>query len=413
MGLGKTAQALAAVRRLIRTGTVGWGLVVVPGTLVANWIAEGRRWAPELCLVAVRPIGKDRERTWRRSAGRAHLLITNYEQMREPPSIFRDSPPDLLIADEAHRLRRAESQAMRGFRTLRSARLWLLTGTPVERSAEDLAVLMSLLEPRRFSPDDRKLHASSLRARARSFVLRRRKDDVLSELPPVVENEEQLDLTVIQRHAYRNAAIEYQRESASGSRSYLALFTRLTALCDIEPKSGSSAKLDRIVELIEQIANAGEKAVVFSHLLRPLRELSRRLTETQRGHVMIYGDLGMSERQAAISRFKRDSECVALLASSRVGSEGLTLIEANHAIFVNRWWNPSGNKQARDRLVRIGQEKTVWVWTFVCRGTVETRLRTILRAKTETFKDLVEAIAMDSSTPEVSRLAEQEARRDT
>ena len=401
MGLGKTAQALGAARRLIRSGRVTWALVVAPRTLIMNWVAESKKWAPELCVLTLQPVGDDRGDIWKRAVGRGHLLVTSYEQLRDPPVALLRSPPDLLIADEAHRLRRRESQSNQGFRSIKAEWLWALSGTPVERDAEDLAVLMSLLDERRFSSEDGVMHPSALRSRARPYMLRRRKDEVLGELPPVIETEEELDLTEVQRVAYRSAIQAHARRS--NTSSYLALFSELRALCDIEPKSGNSTKLDRICDLLDEIAVGGEKAVVFSYLLSPLHELQRRLQRTGIGHEMLTGNMALLEREKAVERFKRDERRTVLLASSRIASEGLTLVEANHILFVNRWWNPSSNIQARDRVFRIGQRKTVWVWTFACRGTVETRLKEILDTKQKTFDDLVEAIGKPD-VPEIVAL---------
>lgn len=398
MGLGKTAQALAGVRRLIRGGRIRWAIVVAPRTLVANWIAEAALWAPELCVLAALPSAQEREAIWTRVVGRAHIVVTSYEQLRDPPRALSLLSPDLLIADEAHRLRRGESQSTQGFRSVRSEWLWALSGTPVERDAEDLAVLMSLLEPSRFSSEDKDLHPSSLRAHARPYLLRRLKSDVMSELPPVIEREERLELTAEQASAYRQAIAKHGMLRGSGS--YISLFGELRTLCDVEPLSGKSSKLERISELLSDIAAAGEKAVVFSYILAPLRELARRLDRSSTiKYTILTGDMSLPEREAALSRFKGSRDCSALLASSRVGAEGLTLVEANHVLFVNRWWNPSANAQARDRVVRIGQAKTVFVWTFSCKGTVESRLDAILRSKQQTFEDLIQSLA----TPEAGR----------
>ena len=137
---------------------------------------------------------------------------------------------------------------------------------------------------------------------------------------------------------------------------------------------------------------AGERAVVFSYLLAPLYELRRRLQQVGTRYETLTGKMTLLERKEALERFRNDGRCVALLASSRVASEGLTLTEANHVIFINRWWNPSANAQARDRVVRIGQTKTVCVRSFSCRGTVESRLGQILDEKQRTFDELVEAV---------------------
>ena len=392
MGLGKTAQALAATRRLIRFGQIEWALAVVPGTLIDNWKYESKKWSPELAVATALPPSRSREQDWKRLIGRAHLIVTSYEQLREPPAALLENPPGLLVADEAHRLRRGESQAHQGLRNIRARRFWALTGTPVERDAEDLAVLMSLLEPSRFSPADKRLHPTALRARVRPYLLRRHKTEVLDELPDVIEENEILVLNPKQVLAYQKAIRNYTRQP---SFNFLSLFNELRAICDVDPSTGESSKLDRVVEVLDDIASAGEKAVVFSYVLEPLRTLAKRLSRNgvEIGYVTLTGEIFLEERNAVIQRFKTDQACTALLASTRVASEGLTLTEANHVIFINRWWNPSANAQARDRVVRIGQERTVRVKSFVCQDTVEDRLEAMLDSKKLTFNQLVEALA--------------------
>ena len=393
MGLGKTAQALAAARRLVRRGTVGWILVVVPRTLIANWLAEAKAWAPELTVSTALPTGSNRDAHWSRLVRRAHVLLTSYEQLRDPPAALLRNPPDLVIADEAHRLRNYGSQSTQGFRKLRTNWFWALTGTPVERDAEDLVVLLSLLDSARFSAADKSLPSSSLRARLRPYMLRRSKNHVLKDLPSVIEEKEILDLTDEQLYAYRNSVV--QHVTSARQSSFLPLFNKLRMLCDIEPVTGSSSKLDRVIELLCDIQGMKEKAVVFSYILDPLKWLERRLAElhVQVGYSVITGDMSLEQRELAIIKFKSDAECTALLASTRIASEGLTLTEANHVVFVNQWWNPSSNSQARDRVVRIGQTRIVSIRSFMCRGTVEERLEHLLKEKALTFEELVESLS--------------------
>lgn len=403
MGLGKTAQALSGARRLLRWGEISWVLVVAPRTLVANWVAETYRWAPELTVATALPLGADRAVRWSRLARRAHILVTSYEQLREPPKVLYKNVPSLIIADEAHRLRKAGTLSTEGIRTLRLERFWALTGTPVEKNAQDLATLFSLLHPSWFSSDDKSLHVASLRARVRPYFLRRRKSSVLKELPPVIEAHETLELTSQQSAAYRRAIVNHRLSKAGGN--FLALFNRLRMLCDVDPASGASSKLDRTVELIDDIAKAGEKAVVFSYLIEPLRWLEKRLGayDPSLQYVVLTGEMALDERNTALEMFRSRQECSALLASTRVASEGLTLTEASHVIFINRWWNPSSNTQARDRVVRIGQRRTVRIVFFTCQGTVEDRLDTLLKRKTLTFDQLIEVLSKPSN--ETKRLA--------
>ena len=402
MGLGKTAQALAAVRRLIRWGMIAWALVVVPRTLIANWRAEAKLWAPELTIATALTLGPQREARWSRLVRRAHLLLTSYEQLRNPAEALSRNLPELIIADEAHRLRNLGARSTQGFSSLNVKRFWALTGTPVERDAEDLAVLLSLLDPMRFSADDKSLPTISLRAQVRPYLLRRRKQSVLRELPNTVEINEILELTSKQRVAYNQAILNHAQSSAKGG--FLPLFNRLRMLCDVDPSSGSSSKLDRVVELVADIATLGEKAVVFSYVIEPLSWLRRRLSKKLSliGNELLTGSMSLDERALALKRFRSDPACNLLLASTRVASEGLTLTEANHVIFINRWWNPSSNAQARDRVMRIGQSKKVSVVSFTCRETVEERLDGLLKEKALTFDELIEALS--KSTEETEEL---------
>jgi len=327
---------------------------------------------------------------------RAHILLASYESVREPSEEMIRSPPDIVVADEAHRLRKSESLAHLALRRIRSQHLWAITGTPVERHAEDLAALMSLIDPKRFAVDDDRLGIETLRARTRPYLLRRTKEDVLPEVPKPDEQIEEVELHSSQREAYDRALREFR---PSGSSGYLPLFNKLRSICDLEETSGASSKLDRAVELINAAARNGQKTVVFSYLLDPLRMLQARLRE-ESGDVatLLTGDLSLAARRRVVDRFKTDEQCTVLLASLRVGGEGLTLTEASRVIFINRWWNPSNNSQAVDRVVRIGQHKPVTVHYLTCANTVEDRLQPLLDRKQLTFAQLIDALKHQPDT---------------
>ena len=397
MGLGKTVQVIAAVRLLFNRAMLRNALVVCPKGLVATWEQELGRWAPELGVAILTPPAQIREDAWKAVAGRSHVLLTNYEQLRHPPAVLRKNAPDLLVADEAHRLRNRDARITSGSFQLKPGRFWALTGTPLERDLEDLATLLSLVTPARFTPADGKLHPSSLRSRARPYVLRRRKQEVLEELPPVLDTVEMLDLSEAQERAYRDAVKQYRRRGEKGDE--LALLTRLQALCDIHPESRESCKADRILHLLGRIREQREKAVVFSHRLEALRELRRRITKRwgEEAGILLVGEMDGVERERAVTHFRSSDAALALLASTRIGGEGLTLVEANHVFLFNQWWNPSANDQARDRVVRIGQRRKVRVYRFCCRGTIEEALERILKSKRELFDDAVERLAQSES----------------
>ncbi len=236
------------------------------------------------------------------------------------------------------------------------------------------------------------IESLGLRADARPYLLRRLKKDVLGELPDVIDTKELLELTPQQQLAYSSAR---SQPLPKDEGEVLHRLTLLRSICDVEPQSGASTKLDRIVEILQAVQEAGEKAVVFSYLLRPLDVLARRLVKEypNLGAVTLKGELSTDERGRVLREFKSDKRIVALLCSSRVGGEGLTLTEANHVIFINEWWNPSANTQARDRVVRLGQEKIVHVHRFRCKETIEEALDHILKRKSEIFANVVDALA--------------------
>ena len=391
MGLGKTAQALRALERLVDEVVIRSALVVCPKSLLANWEAECKRWVPRLTIVRSVPAGEESDRVWSAVLGRAHIIVTSYEQLRPLPSPLMSEHMDLVIADEAHRLRRAQAKLVREFRLMSAERMWALTGTPMERHPVDLATLLSLLEPTRFSAKTSNIDMG-LRALAEPYLLRRLKTDVLRELPEVIDTTETIELTPRQQRAYSKARSQSLPKEVG---EVLQRLTILRSICDAEPASGSSAKIDRILEVLQAVQDAGEKAVVFSYTLRPLEILQNRMAQERPplDSVTLTGKLTAEERTRAIRRFKSDDGIVALLCSSRVGGEGLTLTEANHVVFINEWWNPSANAQARDRVVRLGQERVVHVHRFRCQGTIEEVLDQILIRKSEAFANIVDALA--------------------
>ena len=398
MGLGKTAQALRALEQMVEDGVVRSAMVVCPKSLLANWEVECARWVPRLAAVRVTPSRGDSDKVWSSILGRAHVIITSYEQLRTLPSPFASERVELVISDEAHRLRRTQAKIVQSFKRMSVERMWALTGTPIERHPVDLATLLSLLEPNRFSAKTDDIGVG-LRARAEPYMLRRLKRDVLRELPEVIDTTERIELTPQQQRAYSKARTQPLPKEVG---EVLQRLTMLRSICDSDPVSGASAKLDRIVEILQEVHYAGEKAVVFSYTLRPLELLADRMTRERPalGAVTLTGRLTADERTRAIERFKSDNNVVALLCSSRVGGEGLTLTEANHVLFINEWWNPSANAQARDRVVRLGQDRVVHVHRFRCQETVEEVLDQILARKNETFASIVDALAIGTQLTE-------------
>ena len=405
MGLGKTVQVIFALRALFQRGEIRDALVLCPKGMVSTWGREFGRWAPELGVAEMAPPAAIRSEAWKAVYRRRHVLLTNFEQLLDLPGFLVEDPPDAVVADEAHHLRKPGSRVTAAAFRLRPGRFWALTGTPVERDAPDLATLLSLVAPGWFAPSDGKQPAS-FRSRARRFVLRRKKEDALRDLPRVHERSEILDLTAAQQQAYRSVEAAYLR----GDIEPLPGIGRLLDICDFDPESGASVKIDWILDYLAEVRKAGEKAVVFAHRLAPLRELERRASERfgRGASPLLTGAMDARERDREVGRFRRDEAAVALLASTGVGGEGLTLTEANHVLLLNRWWNPSTNRQARDRVARIGQHREVRVVGFRCRNTVEENLERILGEKADIYEETVERLTTTNSLGWVREILEGE-----
>lgn len=394
MGLGKTIQAIHALRILFNIGNVRNVILICPKSLIPNWENELRAWSPELSRVRVNVKNKDKERVWKYLLKRIHITITNYEHLREPPSILRKDGVDIIIADEAQKIKRSSSLITIGIKKIPVKYFWALTGTPLERDAEDFLTILSVIEPSRFTLSDKSMPKSLIRHRAKPFVLRRKKYDVLMELPSVIETKEVIELLPRQRISYDNA-IKKHLARHDRNDSVLYLLNKLHSICDYDHSSNQSSKLCRIEELIDKIDENDEKVVTFSYTLTPLYRLKNLLLKSISINkiLLIEGKMSTKEREDVLQKFRGYRGSAVLLASTKVAGVGLTLTEANHVIFINEWWNPSANSQARDRVVRIGQKRITQVIKFICKNTVEESLQEILIQKNINFQDIVDSLS--------------------
>jgi SNF2 family DNA or RNA helicase len=393
MGLGKTIQAIVAMGELVRDGSIRQVMVVAPRTVLRVWVDELKKWDPWLTAMIITPPARVSEQVWKSALGRCHVLVTNYESLREVPTALTKYGVDLLVADEAHRIRNSESGVSQGISNISRVRTWVLTGTPVERDAEDLANLLSVVAPKRFSGMDASLPIGVLREKAKPYILRREKQQVLDELPDVHQKRIRLRLTPAQRREYELARLKMRLFQDQDEA--IAMIGKLLAICDFAPKSGSSTKLEFAMELLSEAVNRGEKTVVFSHTLEPLSELSKMLRKAggEFQPLELTGKLSPAQRARAVSEFVGNPKRLILLASIKAAGEGITLTEANHVVFLNRWWNPSTNLQARDRVVRIGQSNEVKVSELTTENTIEEMVDEILDRKGVLEASLVGGLA--------------------
>ncbi len=404
MGLGKTIQALAALRILVLRQEIESALVVVPAGLVSQWHGQVRLWAPELRVSTVR--GPTAERAWQWQSP-AHLYLVSYETLREDFTANPASPPrrrcwDLVLLDEAQRIKNRETDLSRACKLLRRRRAWALSGTPLENREDDLASILEFVRPK---PDDGRpvtlWPGAAVREEHRATQLRRRKVDVLPQLPPKLLTRVVLPLTRAQRETYERAERDgilrlRQQGEAARIENVLELITRLKQICNFCPSTGESGKLDDLRERILTLAAEGHRALIFSQFTGRqfgVRAIAAHLDEVR---PLIYtGDLSARQRDEVVQRFKADSAHRALVVSLRAGGQGLNLQEASYVFHFDRWWNPAMERQAEDRSHRLGQVLPVTVYSYTCEGTIEERIDQVLRGKRALFDELIDDVSID------------------
>ena len=386
MGLGKTMQTITGIRLLLRSGQVRRILLICPKPLIPNWQREFKMWAEELPVVTVEGNSARRRMLWTMPG--VPILIANYELMaRDLAEIPDDEQPkfDLLVLDEAQRIKNRTSRTAETARSIKRRRSWALTGTPIENRPEELASLFEFLEviPASASPDLRQL--SKL---AKKYILRRTKDLVMKDMPPRIDRDAELELTDAQELAYRTAEKEgiVQLNSLGDSISVQHVFElvlRLKQITNYDPLTGESAKLERLVADMEEISASGGKAILFSQWTKTIDWLVPHMRPFN--PLVYHGGVPTPKREPILAQFKQDPNAHILLMSYGTGAVGLNLQFASYVFLYDRWWNPAIEDQAINRAHRIGVKNPVIVTRFISKNTIEERIDRILREKRELF----------------------------
>ena len=388
MGLGKSMQAISSIRLLIHAGDARRVLVVCPKGLVSNWVREFADWAPEIPVAVIE--GDPQRRRWQWALADVPVKIANYESVvrdREMVAELKASF-DLVVLDEAQRIKNGSSQTSHAVRAIRRRRSWALTGTPVENSADDLVGLFEFVAPGHL---DERMSPRALGAAAADHVLRRTKDKVLKDLPPRMNRDERIELTPQQRETYRLAEEEgVLRLSGMGRaatiRHVFELVLRLKQICNFDTATDESAKLECLKADLEEVQASGRKALVFSQWVETLVKLKRELAPF--GALEYHGGMSTAARDETIRRFKADRGHSVLLLSYGAGAVGLNLQFSQYVFLFDRWWNPAVEDQAVNRAHRIGAAGAVTVTRYLAADTIEERIDEVLRKK----RDLSELI---------------------
>jgi superfamily II DNA or RNA helicase len=404
MGLGKTHQAIALIAAVA-------GQAVIPSVSEGPGGAGGARRPPDqvprqarddsrvLVVCPTSVLDHWREKLARYLPG-VSVTLTTYGIVRSRIEQFRGKRFDLVVLDEMQTIKNADTATHHALLAIDKRIAVGLTGTPIENHEGELKALLDFVVPGYLPKhvDDR----SMLQRLVRPFVLRRTKQQVLTELPPKIVDKRYCELTSEQRALYRRVvearAKPLRSQLRSGaSVSYVHIFAALNYLKQIcnHPESAgggfagdaSSGKWDTFVELLGECMSSGLKVVVFSQYLSMLAIIERHLLQNDIGYASIKGNT--RERGAEIARFRDDPDCRVFTASLRAGGLGIDLTKASVVIHYDRWWNQAREDQATDRVHRLGQNQGVQVIKLITRGTIEEKIDALIASKAALANDII------------------------
>lgn len=409
MGLGKTLQALGLLSAI--SAQKRPSLVVAPASLLENWRREAARFTPGLRTVV--------HHGGRRAADAtdlaAHdLIITSYGTLARDTELFDGIEFACVIADEAQHIKNRRTQNARALRALHSRGRFLLTGTPLENSLDDLRALFEFLMPGYLDAvpaglrqEERAWFDQRLRAQTAPYILRRTKQAVAPELPARIEQVIWCEPTPAQAALYRELQEKSERElfdlqagGASEAKLRLATLTQLLRLrqvaCDprlvaADTSADHSAKLEAFRELLAEAVDDGHRLLVFSQFTSLLALLRTELDAQQTPYAYLDGAMPVRQRQAEVDRFNATDDIPVFLISLKAGGTGLNLTAADTVVHFDPWWNPAAEAQATDRAHRIGQTRVVTSYKLICTGTVEEKVLGLQEEKRALLADVFEA----------------------
>ena len=399
MGLGKTVQALALLTKAKEEEGDAPSLIVCPTSVLSVWRQEVKKWAPTLTVATWH--GADRAES-RRLLKKADIVVTTYAILRRDIDELSKIRFRYAILDEAQYIKNWATSTAKSAKQLKADHRLALSGTPVENHLIDLWAIFDFLAPgflgklsdfqknyvRPIEDHDLKT-LEALRARIRPFVMRRKKEDVASELPPKTEQTLFVQFGKSQLGLYNRilkaakAEIQGRVEEVGLEKSQMTILAALTRLrqvcCDPRllgmPDASAlppSAKLDAFKELMADAVGSGRKVLVFSQFVEMQKLLGDALRELQIDFLWLHG--GTKNREEMVSQFQSKSGPPVFLISLKAGGSGLTLTEADTVVHFDPWWNPAVEDQATDRAHRIGQDKPVMVYRLVVEDTVEQKM---------------------------------------
>jgi hypothetical protein len=422
MGLGKTIQTLALIQRDWESDRRKPVLLICPMSVVGNWKKEAERFTPQLPVLIHHGLKRARDAAFVKEAEKHALVISSYALLHRDIKLLEKVDWAGVVLDEAQNIKNPETKQAKAARTLRAGYRIALTGTPVENHVGDLWSIWEFLHPgflgsqaefrRRFFVPIQLEHDAAATERLKRltgpFLLRRLKTDktIIADLPEKLEMKVFCNLTAEQASLYAAVVAELGRniKGAEGIQRkglILATLSKLKQVCnhpahflgDRSAIPGRSGKLARLTEMLEEVLQVGDRALIFTQFTEMGDIIRAHLQETFGREVLfLHGGVGQKQRDRMVARFQEEADGPRLfLLSLKAGGTGLNLTAANHVFHFDRWWNPAVENQATDRAFRIGQQRNVQVHKFLCVGTLEEKIDEMIERKQEVATQVVGA----------------------
>jgi SNF2 family DNA or RNA helicase len=411
MGLGKTVQTLAAAELLAREQGIERVLVVAPVSVKFQWETEIRKYTDR----PVQVIDGSNEQRRAQYSQPTFFRLINYEQVVRDLDELNAWHPDLIVLDEAQRIKNWESKTSRAAKKLQSRYALVLTGTPIENKLEELYSIVAFVDDRRLGPafqflhDHRVLDADgkllgyrnldAIREKLAPIFLRRTRQEVLTQLPARTDSINYVEMAEEQRALYAEnqqilvRLLQKKYLSEVDRRRILACVTNLRMLCDsvflLDKVTKISPKLDELEELLRELLNSdhSRKVVVFSQWETMLQLAAEVVTEAGYEFALLHGNIPATERRNLLERFRDEPNCRVFL-STDAGGTGLNLQSADTLINIEVPWNPAVLEQRIARVHRMGQHRPVQVINLVMRGTIEERVLEVVAQKKQLFEEV-------------------------
>lgn len=420
MGLGKTIQTLALIQQDWESNGKLPVLLICPMSVVGNWQKEAAKFTPELPVMIHHGATRTKGDAFQKKAEKHAIVVSSYALLHRDIEILKEVSWAGVILDEAQNIKNPQTRQAKSARSVEADYRIALTGTPVENNVGDLWSIMEFLNPSFLGSQadfkrsffvpiqvNQDLEAADrLKRLTGPFILRRLKTDksIIRDLPEKMEMKVFCNLTKEQASLYA-AVVKDMEEGLEGAEGIerkgmiLATLSKLKQVCnhpaqflgDNSSVPDRSGKLARLTEMLEEIIETGDRALVFSQFAEMGAMLQRYLQETfGREALFLHGGVSKKQRDHMVERFQADGDGPSVfILSLKAGGTGLNLTKANHVFHFDRWWNPAVENQATDRAFRIGQTKNVQVHKFLCVGTLEEKIDEMIERKKEVAENVV------------------------